>query len=51
MQLSQKQKTFNQFFFFLIFQICIQFETFSIKKMTLISNVFPELRSLKKMVR
>ena len=50
MQFSRKQKTFSDFFF-LIFEIWFRFWTFSKKKMTLIAEVFPKLRSPKNNLR
>ena len=50
MQLSQKQNTFSEFFSkFLKSSLC--FEHFHTKKMTLIAEVFPKLRTPKDMVR
>ena len=49
-QLSQKQKSFSQFFFG-IFQIYIKSQTFAKKSMTLIADVFWEIPAPKKMVR
>ena len=48
MQLSQKQKTFSQFFFAFLKSI-INYKHFA-KKMTLRAVVFPEMRSPKNMV-
>ena len=49
-QLSQKQKSFSQFFFG-IFKIYIKSYTFAKKKMTLIADAFPEIRYQDNMVR
>ena len=48
-ELSQKQKTFSRFFFF-IFKTYIKFSTFEKKKMTLIAHIFPEIPAPKPMV-
>ena len=48
MQLSQKQKTFSQFFFAFLKSI-LNYKHFT-KKMTLRAVVFPEMRSPKNMV-
>ena len=51
MELSKKQKNFPQFFFFFAFlKSSLNFEHFQ-KKMTLIADVFLELRTPKDMVR
>ena len=47
--LSQKQKTFSQFFC-LFLKSTLSFEHFQ-KKITLIANVFPKLPSPKKVIR
>ena len=47
--LSQKQKTFSQFFS-TFFKSTLNFEHFQ-KKMTLIADVFPKLLSPKKVIR
>ena len=49
MQLPQKQKTFSQFFFKFLKSI-LNFEHFQ-KKMTLIADVFPKLRTPEDVVR
>ena len=49
MQLSQKQKTFSQFFFVFL-KSRSNFEHIK-KKITLIANVFPKLQTSKKPVR
>ena len=50
MQLSDKQKTFFEFFF-RIFKISIKFQTLVKKNMTLIVDVFLEIPAPKSMVR
>ena len=50
MQLIQKQKTFSKFFSAFL-KSRLNFEVLQKKKMTLIGNVFPKLRSSKKAVR
>ena len=47
--LSQKQKTFSQFFSTFL-KSTLEFETFQ-KKMTLIADAFPKLPSPKKVIR
>ena len=49
MQLTEKQKTFSQFFFAFLKSI-LNFKHFQ-KKMTVIPDVFPEIPAPKNMVR
>ena len=51
MQLTQKQKTFSQFFSFLFLKSKLNFEHIQKKKMTLIGNVFPKFRPFKNALR
>ena len=50
MQLSQEQKSFFRIFF-CIFKIYIEFGTFSKKRMCLIVDIFPKLRTPKNVFR
>ena len=50
MQLTQKQKTFSEFFF-AISKARLNFEHIQKKKMTLIGNVFPKIQPFKNAVR
>ena len=50
MQLSRKQKTFSEFFS-AILKSNLNFEHFQKKKMRLIADVFPKLRTPKNLVR
>ena len=50
MQLSQKKKTFSQFFSKFL-KSTFNFEHFQTKKKTLIADVFPKLRTPKNIVR
>ena len=50
MQLSQKRKTFSQFFFFASSEFRLNFKHFQ-TKMTLIADVFLNLRTPKNVVR
>ena len=51
MHLSQKQKTFSDFFFFFaVSKSILNFKHFP-KKMTVIAHIFPEIPSPKNMVR
>ena len=50
MQLSQKKKTFSQFFSKFL-KSTFNFEHFQTKKKTLIAEVFPKLRTPKNIVR
>ena len=49
MQLSQKQKTFSRFFSAFL-KSSLNFKHFEKKRMTLIAEVFPKLRTPKNMV-
>ena len=51
MQLSQKQKSFPEFFFFCIFKIYIKSYSFAKKKETQIADVFPEKLLARNMAR
>ena len=52
MQLSQKQELFSVFFcFFFVFEIYIKFWTFCKKKNNLIADLFPKLRTPKKIFK
>ena len=50
MQLSKKQKNFSEFFFLAFFKSTLNFQNF-LKKMTLITDVFPKLRTRKNVIR
>ena len=50
MQLSQKQKNFSEFFFAFL-KSRLNLEHIEKKKMALIANVFPKLRTFKNVVR
>ena len=49
-QLSQKQKTFSQFFFLQFYNLAEILNIFK-TKMALIANLFPKLRTPKNVVR
>ena len=49
MQITKKQKTFSQFFFFFL-KSSLNFTHFT-KNMTLIAHVFPNLRAPKKVAK
>ena len=51
MEVSQKQKRFLNFFFFWHFENIFQILNIFQKKMTLIAEVFPELRAPKNVIR
>ena len=50
MQLSRKQKTFSEFFSAFL-KASLNFNIFKEKKMTLIADIFPKLRTTKSLVR
>ena len=50
MQLSQKQKNFSEFFFAFL-KSRLNLEHIEKKKMALIANVFPKLRTFKNVIR